>query len=93
MKTSHTPGPWRIDPEIDHAITTQSGLRIAEVATYGAGLVSISEIAPWHHHEANARLIAAAPELLEIARRALEYAPNEIEANKCRAAIAKATKA
>lgn len=74
MKTSHTPGPWQIDPEIDHAITTQSGLRIAEVATYGAGLVSIGEIAPWHHYEANARLIAAAPELLEALQEVLNPA-------------------
>lgn len=86
-KTSHTPGPWRADRNVEgdweiHAATEHSELSF--------WIATVHAETPKEQTEANARLIAAAPELLEIARRALEYAPNEIEANKCRAAIAKA---
>jgi hypothetical protein len=56
----HTPGPWKIGappPNGEQTIGTQQGLMVA-VATTGANTPT----------EANARLIAAAPELLEALR-------------------------
>lgn len=56
MSNAHTPGPWCIGappPNGEQTIGTQQGLMVA-VATTGAGTPT----------KANARLIAAAPELL-----------------------------
>ncbi len=52
MKTKHTPGPWRLDPD---SLNVFAGGLVAQV--YGA--VHTGE------KRANAGLIAAAPELLE----------------------------
>ena len=61
----HTPGPWAVD-ENDHQWITADcdGLIVAEIP-YGEG-----EETDRHHeiNDANARLIAAAPELLEALR-------------------------
>lgn len=81
---THTPGPWRIGtppPNGEQTIGTNYGLMVA-VATTGAGVESI----------ANARLIAAAPDLVF----QLLAAANYIDAlggdsKTYRAAIAKAT--
>jgi len=57
MKTKHTPGPWKIGtppPNGEQTIGTYHGLMVA-VATTGVGMPTI----------ANARPIAAAPDLLE----------------------------
>ena len=54
--SKHTPGPWHIGappPNGEQTIGTQQGLMVA-VATTGSGVPT----------EANARLIAAAPDLL-----------------------------
>ena len=50
----HTPGPWTITPEHEDAIDI-----------YGGGMVIHSIVADHPEHEANARLIAASPDLLE----------------------------
>lgn len=53
MSAQHTPGPWKIDPNRrGKAITCSIGLTIAGAHKCGS-------------QDANARLIAAAPELLE----------------------------
>ena len=87
METKHTPGPWKIGtqpPNGEQTIGTYRGLMVA-VATTGAGTPTI----------ANARLIAAAPELLDAlldAACALECCGKDYyAATKARAAIAKAT--
>lgn len=55
MSSEATPGPWTIEPDVwPHH--THIGPNVAEVKTYDR-----------KHCEANARLIAAAPELLEAA--------------------------
>jgi hypothetical protein len=51
MNTQHTPGPWRIDPE--HPLCIESG----------RGNIALVNLA--RASEADARLIAAAPEMLE----------------------------
>jgi hypothetical protein len=77
----HTRGPW----ELQHGalITAKNGLHIALAANSGMNA-----------SEANARLIAAAPELLEALERALRHIPVHAEADMwaARAAVAKATR-
>jgi len=60
MKTQHTPGPWNLNclETVRHTIHAHRG----HVATVARG--TMNEVAP-DEIEANARLIAAAPDLLE----------------------------
>jgi len=93
MDKAHTftPGPWRIDPDAtfigDHYVGTDSA-DIALMADWSIDL----EPEQW----ANARLIAAAPELLEAANKAFDFLGGVDDAAEIRAellsAIAKATK-
>ena len=84
MSTQHTPGPWRIGttpPNGEQTIGTQQGLMVA-VATTGANTPT----------EANARLIAAAPDLLEALQNLLKSSCIDGDiAIEAKAAIAKAT--
>lgn len=80
---THTPGPWRCVGHRQIATTQGAWLPICEVWSGGVGI---------EQADANERLIAAAPELLE----ALEIAvaalwPYSDEAKQARATIAKAT--
>ena len=65
----HTPGPWQVDP--DYPIDVQAKVGNQEVCTpfyKGCEGRTISPVTPVANEEealANARLIAAAPELLE----------------------------
>ena len=69
QKASHTPGPWHL--EIDHALNnTRFRIRNGSVAVL-AGSFPTGE----NWHEANARLIAAAPKLLEALRDLLGDSP------------------
>lgn len=54
----HTPGPWRTCPEDWRVIEDRDGLVLADMTTGS---------------EQDARLIAAAPDLLEAAQRMLPY--------------------
>ena len=99
MNAKHTPGPWTICPTINERIgIIGDGVQIATVhptdditASYFPGLRSSEEIA------ANARLIAAAPELLEACRALLGcvdlqgFSRSQPDVVSARAAIAKAT--
>lgn len=94
----HTPGPWRVVESID-------GYFAGRKTTVKAGNLRV--LSPWQHRphpefdefEANARLIAAAPELLDALQSLLARVSSDIIANQCwheeqraaRAAIAKAT--
>ena len=91
MMTSHTPGPWFIDTAIaadleDHVcISAKLHGMLAQVVWRMEG----AERTPTC--EANARLIAAAPDLLQALHDIAEE-PTDAGAVKCaRAAIAKAT--
>ena len=89
MNTQHTPGPWKV-----------TGLYVRE---QDGGLVaSINDL--WHDQKtpkaeknANARLMAAAPDLLAALEEWVGYVPNstdEVEQHRidrARAAIARAT--
>jgi len=64
METKHTKGEWIIKPsasELYSDIQTQDGKRICECKSYGEGFNDATE----DEREANAKLIAAAPELLK----------------------------
>lgn len=79
----HTPGPWVIDPCWDILGNTDDGNgMVCQITT---------DAVPRAEAEANARLIAAAPDLLEACRQALgcDLDPNTIAL--IRAAIARAT--
>jgi hypothetical protein len=85
MTTQHTPGPWEIlynDPQEEYWVTRPH---------YDAGPAKIV------YHIEDARLIAAAPDLLEALKEMLDNHEDactgygEGAAEKARAAIAKAT--
>ena len=62
---THTPGPWTIEAE---NYITRHGNLVASVARYGVGRVINGELLPWKTWQANAKLIAAAPTLLQALR-------------------------
>ena len=69
-KTKHTPGPWRTKREGFSTVYVEAridGGLIQEVAACGPTDAGLEQ------QEANARLIAAAPELLEAAKLVLEW--------------------
>lgn len=90
MKTKYTPGPW-----------VATGTTVSEQASYGTGNRVVAECGQSTNGEtdlANARLIAAAPELLEALRSLHRFVhdqvgmglvPESIDSAVC-AAIAKA---
>lgn len=90
-EAKHTPGPWRVGkggPNMCPTVGTEKGLMVAMVA-YGDS----------HPTQANARLIAAAPDLLEALEELAdlfdamvsgEYRPDSFTTQPARAAIAKA---
>jgi hypothetical protein len=63
MNAKHTPAPW--DYEDGLTITDKSGFHIALVNQYASSFGDET-------HKANARLIAAAPELLSACQRLLD---------------------
>ncbi|GFM89400.1 hypothetical protein PSCICO_47990 [Pseudomonas cichorii] len=91
--TKHTPGPWAVD-ESRHegAINRKDPFR-------HIGMVSqfLHDASSRAENEANAKLIAAAPDLLSIAERVLAKLDHPVccvtssDAEELRAAIAKAT--
>ena len=92
----HTPGPWVVGEK-----KNVSGiLNIEILGEHGYSLVAncygtTTGLADWYagarHVNDNARLIAAAPDLLEALQLALPYVRNDNTASVMRAAIAKAT--
>jgi len=79
MNNTHTPGPWEVwrEPGIESRDLSvgpvSGGIAVADIVTTNAhGIATKESIGTGH---ANARLIAAAPELLE----ALEGAVKELE--------------
>ena len=92
MNTKHTPGPWHIgvrQPNSDKFIYGKDGTEVANCDR-------LTNFA--HENEANARLIAAAPDLLELVRRMGAHIADQCGeglvhplAAEARALIAKAT--
>jgi hypothetical protein len=95
----YTPGPWRVGlaPGVPDELEILSPQRFFQVASVWGGLDVNDDTNPTMH--ANARLIAAAPELLDALRRLVvhdeaadwrEGLPNCAELDRARDAIAKA---
>jgi len=91
MSTQHTPGPWEID-EVDKGFSAQ----ILGPSTGFCRDILATLPMEWAESEANARLIAAAPELLEALQKiaTVDMGGGFLGAQACRkvalAAIAKA---
>jgi hypothetical protein len=63
--SAHTKGPWRVDPDYFHDVQTADGGEIAMCFSLGdANAYAGRMVASEEEAGANARLIAAAPELL-----------------------------
>ena len=65
--TGHTPGPWEMHSPTEGNPTTGDGSYCVTAARDGGVLAKIVP-QDWHETPANARLIAAAPALLEAAQ-------------------------
>lgn len=89
----HTPGPWAIyvpnslsNDDMAYGIDTDKGTESESVVLFYGGILK----------KEDARLIAAAPDLLEalewVMDRLVDKHEDDISAQKARAAIAKATK-
>lgn len=76
MDTKHTPGPWEIESDPWHYDTLSfvvGGAKVDDKRCIQRQLgVSVGGFAAPPEQEANARLIAAAPELLEALQAAVE---------------------
>ena len=90
MTLKHTPGPWKLrlgtGVQYDYIIETKAGALVAAYPHYSGATKKVTK--------ANARLIAAAPDLLEALNALLDdvgRANSMLGAIKARAAIAKAT--
>jgi hypothetical protein len=64
-ETKHTPGPWSVAPRRQVLASNKRGLLVAQVATGSVASSIGSAIIDEAEGQANACLIAAAPELLE----------------------------
>jgi hypothetical protein len=80
--TAWTPGPWFTDPSQDDPQQTWIGTRRREQGSEWHGLATVvtsledecsGEIFPSEEGEANARLIAAAPELYAVVAKFVEH--------------------
>ena len=93
METKHTPGPWFME-----TWSKFNGEQVTQVSAFSEyGNRTMQAIVNSGNSEANARLIAAAPDLLEALKEIVSAADgdgwNQLDAGlrKARAAIAKAT--
>jgi hypothetical protein len=93
MTTKHTPGPWLISERVKTArLDNALMVRPADHHNYEYGATAIIATS-----EADARLVAAAPELLESLQQLIEWfdsdskEPIEAPLDVARAAISKAT--
>lgn len=70
MSTKHTPGPWTIDSQVDERGDGHVSIRGKPDShpTIGKQICTINPYLDTRLNGANARLIAAAPELLEALR-------------------------
>ncbi len=84
MNTAHTPGPWNCDKPMHgdtHRYVHVDGPVICVINLAGDRLLA----------EANAMLIAAAPELLEALKDAYPHVADDVLRDRIGAVIAKAT--
>lgn len=92
MTQKYTPAPWHV---IEKEAHKGKGILhiVEEVGNQNLEIATMMAVGHEKEFQANARLIAAAPELLEAAEKAIEYCVDLIgteEGNALIAAIAKA---
>jgi hypothetical protein len=89
--SKHTPGPWLIEAQNSHtgAIATVHNTTDVWVEIWSENWI-VTGMGP-EEQSANARLIAAAPELLESLEYAIRMVPELATVPGVKAAIAKAT--
>ena len=93
MKTKHTQGKWRVENDFNISMTEKNGMIYGFLQT--KSFRNVKDVNKWDEEKAkaNAKLIAAAPELLEFAIEMVKRYPNSPwiteQGNK---AIKKATK-
>ena len=85
MTAQHTQGPWRVDGSDPYLVIDRNHRAVA-MASFRA----TPTLNPIHETKANARLIAAAPELLEFAEEVRRTGDTRL-ASMAIAVIAKAT--
>lgn len=95
MTAQHTPGPWTFDAESDKrhkqfAIMAGTGGLDGEGGKVAAVFAGFGAHFDWAESEANARLIAAAPELLAALKTLVELGTDSPEHQAAERAIAKA---
>jgi len=83
--SKHTPGPWVLEPGSQHRFPSVLIGKVQPRLTINAGGAPMSE------HEANASLIAAAPELLEALKTAHAHIADDVLRASIGNLIAKAT--
>jgi hypothetical protein len=90
MDAKHTPGPWRISPRTNNMIDVLHDNN--EKGAITKALCRVQARESWvAEAESNARLIAAAPELFEVALRLVNDGLSTGLVRDARDAIAKAT--
>ena len=94
MSTQHTPGPWSVDAMGN---VWSADTKVCEMSEHPVIMSGCYREKTDDEHRANARLIAAAPEMLEALKMSLKIGDgcsrgflNEVQ-KQARAAIAKAT--
>lgn len=92
--SKHTPGPWFLAEKVEgkHTVTNLRRIRSEREGMEHGAVCEVYGIADGSEAHANARLIAAAPDLLESLAFVIRGVPDTWEGvQKARAAIAKAT--
>jgi hypothetical protein len=94
MSTQHTPGPWKVKA---HSTAVLAGRKQICSNVNSASNLPVNMKDDLEIAHANARLIAAAPELLEALKLAVRQSSHDMlmtgeELRKCEAAIDKATR-
>lgn len=73
MTSKHTPGPWQVGKVVQNRVYNDNGWLVASTINYGASTINYEERLPYPElyeiQKANARLIAAAPDLLDVLKR------------------------
>ena len=92
--SKHTPGPWFLGEKVQgkHTVTDLRRIRSEREGMEHGAVCEVYGIADGSEAHANARLIAAAPDLLEALAFVIRGVPDTWEGvQKARASIAKAT--
>jgi hypothetical protein len=74
MSTQHTPGPWRVEPREGYGFKPRVLGERAHVCEVGNAVEE-----DWERWDADARLIAAAPDMLEALRECVQRFASTLE--------------